>query len=154
MLSFPFAYLPKQGFASCPGSLQVNVSAHLPSCHSAWADWQTWTKFYSRSNRKKSLKTGSWAEKRHPENILWEYPFFFFTRKAKLTSYWAPVNPRERIRKNENPHEVLAQGGSFNQSWQRTTRQSHWKPSSVTSTAYWATRLKYLLPEDLRNLIK
>lgn len=78
----------------------------------------------------------------------------FFTRKAKLTSYWAPVNPRERIRKNENPHEVLAQGGSFNQSWQRTTRQSHWKPSSVTSTAYWATRLKYLLPEDLSNLIK
>lgn len=76
MLWFPHAFQGKLAFASCPVSVQVNMSASLPSCCSAWTYWLTWTEFYSCSNTEKSLKKpGIWAEKRHPRNIPWECPF-------------------------------------------------------------------------------
>lgn len=156
MLWFPHTFQSKRGFCKLPCELAGECVCKSPLLLHHLNLPADLDQFYSCSitGKKKNLWRGQAAGQKRdiqetsPESAL-------STGKAKLTSYWTPVNPGEReLERERKPSWSPGPGESFNQSWQWTTRQSHWKPSSITSIAHRTTCLKYLLSEDLSNSIK
>lgn len=143
----------KPAFASCPVCCRWMCLQDSPpaDCLKLRADLDQRLHLLQHRKILKQARQLSRKEtsKKHPLGmpILQERPRVHLTEhlwslesklgKKKKSTSWS-LGPRE----------------SFNQSWQWTTRQSHWKPSSITSTPHSTTHLKHLLFEDLSNLIK